>query len=145
MAYVYEFPRPAVTVDIAVFRSRRGGDEVLLIQRGKPPFVGQWALPGGFVEIEEDLPDAARRELAEETGIEIERLIQVGAYGRPGRDPRGRTISIAYVGRADAHDSLSAGDDAADAAWHLLDALPALPFDHEEIIRDARAALADGG
>jgi 8-oxo-dGTP diphosphatase len=134
----YEHPRPALTADVVLIA---GGERpaVLLVRRGKPPFEGRWALPGGFVEIDEDLEPAARRELAEETGVEAGPLLQVGAFGRPGRDPRGRVVSVAYTGAPAADDAEPRpASDAADACWFPLDELPDLAFDHAEIIAAAR-------
>lgn len=139
--YCYAYPRPAVTVDIVLFAQHAGGLCVLLIRRGDDPFKGAWALPGGFVDEFEDLLDAAARELEEETGITGIALEQLGAFGKPGRDPRGHTVSIAYGARLNEASSPTAGSDAADAAWHPLDDLPRLAFDHAEIIALARSKL----
>jgi len=147
-AFSYEYPRPALTVDAVVFRRCAGRHEVLLIRRARPPFVGCWALPGGFVDIEEPLETAAARELKEETGLEGVALEQLRAFGDPGRDPRGRTVSIVYVGVLEpGHGGKARGeevrgaDDAAEAAWHFLDALPPMAFDHDRILDCARAWL----
>lgn len=143
-SYCYEYARPMVTVDVALFRTRGRTTEVLLVRRKKPPFQGAWVLPGGFIEMDERLEDSARRELQEETGIErLASLWPLGAYGDPGRDPRGRTITVAFVGTVRAADSAPrAGDDAADARWHAVTALPrALGFDHPRILADALHAL----
>src|SRR5690242_20140829 len=94
--YCYDYPRPAVTVDIVVLQWQQDQLCVLLIQRGKDPFAGRWALPGGFVDIDEPLEDAAGRELREETGVTDVSLREVGTASKPGRDPRGRTISVVY-------------------------------------------------
>ncbi len=154
MPYTYEYPRPAVTVDIAVF-GRRGGElVVLLIQRKHPPFEGAWALPGGFVDENEALEAAAHRELREETGLSGLTLVQVGAFGDPGRDPRGHTVSVAFVAETDAERApVMAGDDAAKAEWHAWSSLRlgeggaggglALAFDHARVLRAARARLGD--
>ena len=137
-SYTYDYPRPMVSVDAVVLRESDGRLEVLLIRRGKPPFEGCHALPGGFVEMDEDLPDAAARELAEETGLDRVALEQLAAFGRPDRDPRGRCISIAFWGSIErGGDQVSGGDDAAEAAWHDTGDLPALAFDHDEIIARA--------
>ena len=101
MPYTYEYPRPAVTVDVVLFTIRAGDLAVLMIRRGGAPFKGHWALPGGFVEENESLERAASRELKEETGIEQAALEQLGAFGDPGRDPRGHTVSVAFYGIAD--------------------------------------------
>ena len=135
--YSYRFPRPAVAVDI-VLLSREGG--VLLIKRKADPFKGRWALPGGFMEIDETLADAAARELEEETGITGVEMRQLRAFDEPGRDPRGRTISIVFTGTVNGRPEPKPGDDAAEARWHELDSLPPTAFDHDEIIA---CALAD--
>jgi 8-oxo-dGTP diphosphatase len=144
MPYSYDHPRPAVTVDIALLRPGEAGNEILLIRRGNAPFAGAWALPGGFVDADEDLPAAAQRELAEETGLVGIALEQLRAYGRPGRDPRGHTISIVFTGSAGSGTEAQAGSDAADAHWFALDALPTLAFDHDEIIGDLRQQVTAG-
>ncbi|GAB4280287.1 MAG: hypothetical protein Kow0056_14510 [Coriobacteriia bacterium] len=139
MKYKYEHPRAALTVDIAVVRGPEPDREILLIQRKFEPFEGKWALPGGFVNENEPLEEAARRELAEETGIEgVGRLIQVGAYGDPGRDPRGWTVSVVFLARLpEGGREPRAGDDAADARWFPAWDLPDLAFDHDRIVEDA--------
>lgn len=135
-AYVYEYPRPMVVVDCVVFGApAAGGLEALLIQRLNDPHRGQWALPGGFVDMDEPLDAAARRELEEETGLAGVRLEQFYAFGQPDRDPRGRNIAIGFVGLVDpAHYAPRPGDDAGDAHWVPLSELPELAFDHEFII-----------
>ena len=132
-------PRPPqmwVAGDTAAFRIGEDGRlEILLVQRGNEPFKGMGALPGGFVEEDEDLPDAAARELEEETGLRPVVMDQLGAWGTPGRDPRGRVVSAVYVAVADpGADDVEGADDAASAGWHALTDLPALAFDHEEIV-----------
>lgn len=143
MPYTYDFPRPGLTADCVVFG--RGGDgamNVLLIQRKKDPFAGSWAVPGGFVNEGEDLQEAARRELWEETGLSELPLHQFHAFGRPGRDPRGWVVTVAYWAVVDpAAVQLRAGDDAARAAWFPLADLPPLAFDHDEMLQKAVAAL----
>ena len=129
--------RPAVAVDVVLLDAQ--GRHILLIRRRKEPFAGLWALPGGFVEAGEDLDDAARRELAEETGVLAQQLQQVRAFGRPERDPRGHVISIAYRGVAPDCATPRAGSDADEVRWFSLKALPALAFDHAEIISAAVA------
>ncbi len=136
MPYTYKYPRPAVTVDAVVFRKGVTGDEVLLIRRGHPPFEGKWALPGGFVDMDETLEEAVKRELKEETGLELNNLRQVKAYSAVDRDPRHRTISIAFTGWAGNSQNAVAGDDASQAAWFPVNNLPPLAFDHDEIIKD---------
>ena len=142
--HCYAYPRPALTVDVVLVSWDGARVQVLLIQRGHQPFQGQWALPGGFVEIDEDLPDAARRELAEETGARNVHIEQLGAYGRLGRDPRGRTVSVVYLGLCrQAAVRVQSGDDAADARWFDWAQAPTLAFDHGPILSDARTRLAD--
>lgn len=141
--YTYDYPRPAVTVD-AVIVTRDEKPRVLLVRRKNEPFAGMWALPGGFVDMEEPLEDAARRELREETGVAVEHLEQLHTFGDPGRDPRGRTISIVFLGWADAENlKPQAADDAAEVAWHSLQQPPRLAFDHAEILACARRRLAE--
>jgi 8-oxo-dGTP diphosphatase len=134
--YVYEWPRPMVTVDAVVFRRAAGRTEVLLINRKREPYKGKWAVPGGFIEMDEELQDAVARELAEETGLTGVQLEQMRAFGRCGRDPRGRQISIAFTGVAsEGHDNIRPGDDAAKAQWFDVQNLPEnMAFDHNEMI-----------
>jgi len=137
-----EYPRPSFTVDVVLLRWV-GHLEVLLIRRRKEPFAGAWALPGGFVEPGEPAPAAAVRELVEETTVVFppERLLEIGVFSEPGRDPRGWTVSSAWIGLASAEVAPKAGDDASAAAWHPLAELPPLAFDHARIIAAARARL----
>lgn len=142
MPYTYDHPRPSVTVDVVLFAPRAAGLEVLLIRRRADPWAGRWALPGGFLDLDEELETAARRELREETAVEVGPLIELGAWGTVGRDPRGRTISIAFLSLAHGLETAAAaGDDAAEVGWHPVGALPTLAFDHDEIIRAARHRL----
>jgi 8-oxo-dGTP diphosphatase len=127
----------AVTVDIVCLRPIFHPAEILLIQRGRPPFLGHWALPGGFVEEDEDLEAAALRELAEETSIVPAAIMQFHCFGKPGRDPRGRTVSIVYLAKVNIDQSGKAGDDASHLAWFKMNKLPELAFDHAEIIIEA--------
>jgi 8-oxo-dGTP diphosphatase len=145
MPRTYEWPRPAVTVDIVLFTVAGELQDlrlrVLLIQRELEPFRGRWALPGGFVHEDEDLSHAARRELAEETGVRDVYLEQVGAVGTPGRDPRGHTVTIVYVALvpADRHE-LAATGDARAVGWfdvHGPGRLPPLAFDHGKLLQTA--------
>lgn len=143
MAFTYRFPRPAVTVDAVVFAlGPRGVLRVLLIQRDRAPFAGRWALPGGFLDLDEEIEAAARRELLEETGVRAGRLAPLGTYGKLGRDPRGRTISVVFVACGDAASMVpQAGDDARACKWCSATRPPRLAFDHAEVLRDARARL----
>ena len=146
--YAYDYPRPMVTVDGALFRLREECIELLLIQRAKAPHAKAWALPGGFVNMKEPLENAVAREIAEETGIkDIPFLVQVGAYGEPKRDPRGRVISVAFAGIVAGRNTRpEAGDDAADALWFPIENLPPrLAFDHPAIIGDALRKIATLG
>ena len=137
--YIYDWPRPMVTVDAVVFSPSGGRMQVLLINRGRDPFKGKWAVPGGFVEMDEELEDAVVRELQEETGLTGVHLEQMRTFGKCGRDPRGRQISIAFTGIAsEGQDKIRPGDDAAKAQWFDIEELPQdLAFDHDEMIRFA--------
>jgi 8-oxo-dGTP diphosphatase len=136
--YCYDYPRPAVTVDVVVL-TREPDPRVLLIRRKNEPFAGRWALPGGFVDMEETLGAAARRELREETGLEVDEIEQLHTFGDPCRDPRGRTISVVYFARVPMPvPPIRAADDAAEVGWHSLDQLPPLAFDHDRILAMAR-------
>lgn len=141
--YVYDWPRPMVTVDAIVFALAADKTRILLIRRNNEPFKGRWALPGGFVGIEEELEDAAARELAEETGLEEVALEQMHTFGRCGRDPRGRQITVAFMGIAGkGQTKIRAGDDAAEARWFDVERLPKdLAFDHNEVVEFALASL----
>ena len=129
--YCYNYPRPAYTVDIAIFNN----ENILLIKRKHSPFQGLWALPGGFMDMHETPEDAATRELQEETWLEIKRLSQFKTFGTINRDPRHRTISTVFYSIIDHHITApKAGDDAAEAQWWPLEHLPDLAFDHQDII-----------
>lgn len=137
-----DHPRPSVTVDVIIFTLRANDLQVLLIKRGHPPFEGMWAIPGGFVDIAESLEDAALRELEEEAGVRDVYLEQLYTFGDPGRDPRGRTITVAYFALVTAtaiHPR--AGDDAAEARWWSVYDLPPLAFDHADILAYALQRL----
>ncbi|MDD2695579.1 MAG: NUDIX domain-containing protein [Anaerolineales bacterium] len=129
-------PRPALTVDVVIFTLKSSRLQVLLIQRARQPFAGDWALPGGFVSMEEPLEEAAMRELLEETGIREAYLEQLYTYGDPDRDPRGRVVSVAYYALipSDAQVRSQGGSDASQARWFPIDELPKLAFDHNDII-----------
>ena len=138
--FSYPYPRPAVTVDAIVFRTDQRETEVLLIRRAKEPFKDRWAAPGGFIDMDETPEDAALRELNEETGISGLELYQFHTYGAVNRDPRHRTISIAFTGILKNHGQQAiGGDDAAEADWFPINELPPLAFDHDEIVAGAIA------
>jgi len=145
--YIYDWPRPMVTVDSVVFAffKVRGRNlaKVLLINRGNEPFKGRWALPGGFVGIDEELEAAAARELAEETKLSDVKLFQMHTFGKCGRDPRGRQITVAFMGIAgEEARKIKAGDDAAKAEWFDIEDLPKeMAFDHNEMIEYAKGQL----
>ena len=142
MSYTYEYPRPSVTVDCVVFGLDEEDLKVLLIQRGQEPFKGRWALPGGFVRMEESLEDAARRELAEEAGVRPGLLEQLYTFGEPGRDPRGRVITVAYFALVKLTDhKVQAATDASEAAWFSVWDMPKLAFDHAEVVATALQRL----
>jgi 8-oxo-dGTP diphosphatase len=139
----YPHPRPALTVDLVVIAGPPEARRVLLVRRGLEPFRGRWALPGGFVDENEPLEHAARRELEEETGLSVEGpFVQVGTFGDPGRDPRGWTVSVAFGTALDGPPVLVHGaDDADEAAWLPLDEPGPLAFDHELVLEAARERL----
>ncbi|MEM9822362.1 MAG: NUDIX domain-containing protein [Bacteroidota bacterium] len=139
MPYTYEYPRPSLTVDCVIFGLDEGEQlKVLLIQRKGNPFMGNWAFPGGFVDMEEDLATAALRELKEETGVQDLFIEQLYTFGHPQRDPRGRVISVAYFALVNlAKHPIRAADDAEEVAWFGIDELPQLAFDHLEIFKMA--------
>ena len=142
--YTYEYPRPAVTADVAVLRME-GVPEVLLVRRKDPPFKDMWALPGGFMEMDETLEDAARRELLDETSVHAGELLRFDTYDKPGRDPRARTITQVFVmiWKADMGNP-NAGSDAARLQWFGLNELPGLAFDHQEIVNDVIRMIKEG-
>jgi len=143
LAYTYSYPHPAVTVDIAIFTIRDDALQVLLIKRAQPPYRGEWALPGGFVGLEESLKHAAWRELKEETGVNAVYLEQLFTFGHPQRDPRERVISVAYFALIPSDKlQIKAASDAADVGWFSIDAIPELAFDHKKILTKALERVA---
>lgn len=134
--YTYKYPRPAVTADCVVI-TKEPEPRVLLIQRGNEPFKGQWAFPGGFMNMDETAEQCAVRELFEETALNAKDIIQIGAYSKIDRDPRGRTVSVAFLTIIDTAAAVEGQDDATKAQWFPLNALPDLAFDHNDIITDA--------
>lgn len=143
MAYTYEYPMPGLTTDVIPFAWRKGKLELLLIRRGHAPFRNAWALPGGFLDIDEEVEAGARRELAEETGLTDVELHFLRYADGVRRDPRRRVITLAFVGLVAPGSDARAGDDAAHVGWHEVGALPDLAFDHAEIVADAIALLRD--
>ena len=142
MPYSYEYARPALTVDCVVFGLDEDDLKLLLIQRDLEPYVGQWALPGGFVRVGESTDDAARRELAEETGLEKVFLEQLYTFGSPDRDPREHIVSVAHYALVRLSDHrVQAATDARNAAWFAIDDIPKLAFDHPKILKTAHERL----
>lgn len=146
MTYTYNYPRPAVTVDIIIMRCHENTDEVLLIERLNPPFQNSWALPGGFVDKDENLSEAASRELKEETGLHNIELVQFYTFGDKGRDPRGHTVSVVYYGVLASHQMQAvAGDDAKKLRWFNINDLPPLAFDHNDIMQLFKEKVLEAG
>ncbi|MBQ7156338.1 MAG: NUDIX domain-containing protein [Bacteroidaceae bacterium] len=137
MSYTYKYPRPALTAD-CVEITREKQPSILLKQRGNEPFKGSWALPGGFMEMDETVEQCAMRELEEETGLKVTEVHQVKTYSGVNRDPRGRIVTVASLAIIDKPQEVAGQDDAAGAKWFPLDALPPLAADHADIIRDAK-------
>lgn len=138
-----DYPKPSLTADVALFRKDGEGWQVLLVRRGGHPFLGCWALPGGFVEPGEDCDDAAKRELLEETGISGIDLDQYGLYSTPGRDPRAWTASGAYLAVVSGNCEANAGDDAAEARWFSLHL--ELAADNEDLSKQEFRLVAQAG
>lgn len=136
MDYTYKYPRPAVTADCVVM-TNEPLPKVLLIQRGADPFKGAWAFPGGFMNMDETTEQCAIRELEEETGLKVATVHQIGAYSKVDRDPRGRTITVAYLAIVDSQKEVMGQDDAEKAEWFPITELPHLAFDHYDIMTDA--------
>jgi 8-oxo-dGTP diphosphatase len=142
VVYTSDYPIINVTVDVVVLIIDEGELRALMVRRGAPPYQGRWALPGGFVEVDEDLETSARRELVEETGVSADevRIEQLATYGAPKRDPRGRTLSVAWLAILPASSDPQAGSDASHAAWKPVDTLlgrTRLAFDHKRILSEA--------
>lgn len=146
MEYTYKYPRPAVTADCVVMTAGEN-PQLLLVERGDEPYKGCWAIPGGFLNMDETTEQCAIRELEGETGLRLSKVQQIGAYSSVDRDPRGRTITVAYLAIVEAPASVTGQDDAAKAQWFPINALPQLAFDHIHILSDAvtlYATLKDG-
>jgi ADP-ribose pyrophosphatase len=139
--HTYKYPRPALTVDNVILAKENGEWYVLLIQRKNEPFKNSWALPGGFVDDNELIEKAALRELKEETGITGIILEFLNYFDEPMRDPRERTISMAFAGIAKKNIKIAAASDAKKAEWFKIDKLPELAFDHSKIIKEAKLKL----
>lgn len=139
MPYTYEYPRAAVTADCIVI-TQEENPRVLLIKRGNEPFKGSWAIPGGFMEMEETTRECAIRELKEEANLTVTDVVMVGCYDALGRDPRHRTVTMAYLAIVDPGmmNMAKAGDDAAEHQWFPIDELPPMAFDHDKIMEDAK-------
>lgn len=142
LKYCYKYPHPAVATDCVIFGFDGVSIKVLLIQRGIEPYKGQWALPGGFVGIDESAEECARRELQEETGLTGISVEQFHAFSDVNRDPRERVISIAYYALVKLSE-VRGGDDASEAQWFSYDDVPSLAFDHDRILRMALRHLRD--
>lgn len=132
--YTYKFPRPALTVDAIVYTKENNSVFVLFVKRGEEPFEGKWALPGGFVHIDERLENSCIRELHEETGLKVDNMVQYKTYDAIDRDPRGRTISVVHFTEIAGKEKVKGSDDAAQASWFPVTDLPDLAFDHTQIV-----------
>ncbi|MFZ2958123.1 MAG: NUDIX hydrolase [Candidatus Ozemobacteraceae bacterium] len=143
MTFTYEFPRPSGTLDAALVSLNENRPRILLIRRGHAPFPGKWALPGGFLEMDEEPEAGAARELLEETGVSGIQLHPLFTCGQNGRDPRGRTLTMVFGALVDETrvGNVQGGDDAAEAAWHPLDTPPEMAFDHERVLRQIAGNL----
>ena len=142
MPHTYRYPHPAVTTDIVIFTIRQDELKVLLIKRALPPFKGEWALPGGFINLQESLEQGARRELEEETGVSGVYLEQLYTFGQPDRDPRERVITVAYYALIPSDKiEIRAASDAEGVSWFGMQELPKLAFDHPEILQTAYQRL----
>lgn len=142
MTYTYKYQRPNLAVDCVVFGLDEEDLKIILIERDKEPYRGKWALPGGFVHIDESLEDAAKRELKEETGIQDVFLEQLYTFGEVDRDPRERVVAVAYYALVNLRDhTIQATTDSRNAAWFSVEDVPKLPFDHNRIVDVAHMRL----
>ena len=141
--YCYKYPHPSVTTDCVIFGyDVKEGLSVLLVQRGIDPFKGRWAIPGGFLKMDETTEQCARRELKEETGFDVKVVEEFGCFSEVDRDPRERVLTVAYFALAHKED-VQGGDDAAAAKWFPIDEIPSLAFDHDMILRHAKKRLKE--
>jgi 8-oxo-dGTP diphosphatase len=146
VAFCYEYPRPALTADCIIFSKDEQGWCVLLIERKHEPFKGMWAFPGGFINMDETIEEGAARELMEETGLSGIVLEQFHAFSRLDRDPRGRTVTVAFLGFAEMQTVYPmAGDDAARVQWFSVAEIPTLAFDHDEMLQRAISIMKQQG
>jgi 8-oxo-dGTP diphosphatase len=142
--FCYEYPRPALTADCVLFSFENNQLQVLLIERKHEPFKGMWAFPGGFMDMDETIDECVSRELKEETGLENITAEQIGVFSNVDRDPRGRTVTVAYLAMARQNECHAvAGDDAQNVQWFPVDALPLLAFDHDKILDTAMNRLSE--
>jgi 8-oxo-dGTP diphosphatase len=142
MKYTYDYARPAFGTDILLFAREKEETEILLIQRKHDPFAGFWAFPGGFVEEGESCEEAALRELKEETGVKMGELVQIGAFSKPNRDPRGWVVTVAFYALVEKNQiEAQAADDAQDVRWFSISQLPPLAFDHQDMLEKAMSGL----
>lgn len=132
--YSYKYPRAALTVDALIFVKEEESTFILLIERGREPFKNKWALPGGFVNLDETLEKACKRELQEETGLKVDKMTQFKTYDAIDRDPRHRTISVVYYAELETKQTVKGSDDAARAEWFSIENIPELAFDHQQIL-----------
>jgi len=143
-SYAYKYPRPAVTTDCVIFGFDGKDLNIALIERGLEPFKGYWALPGGFIKMDETVEECARRELEEETGARVLYMEQLHVFSEVDRDPRERVLTVAFYALVSKSDyNLVGGDDAASAAWFPWDELPPLAFDHQKIVKTAKERLRE--
>jgi len=142
MPFIYDYPRPAFGTDLLLFSREKDDVQILLIERAKEPFAGYWAFPGGFVEEGESCEEAALRELEEETRLKLGAIQQIHTFSKPGRDPRGWVVTVAFYAWVEKAALIPmAGDDAKNVKWFSIQHLPTLAFDHQEILDKALALL----
>lgn len=140
--FCYKYPRPAVTTDCVIFGHDGAVMKLLLIKRGNEPYKDKWAFPGGFLNMDESAEEGVKREVKEETGLNLDRVEQIHTFTNPDRDPRGRVITIAYFAKIEIRE-VKGGDDAKEARWFNLDSLPELAFDHDQILKMALDKLKE--